>query len=48
MTTKYSKWPKNELEIYQNLPLQDPPKFNQNGFFGLKINRLATLSPLQE
>jgi hypothetical protein len=25
------------LKIYQNLPLQDPPKFAQIGIFGLKI-----------
>jgi hypothetical protein len=35
---KYTKWPK----IYQHLPLQDPPKFSQNGIFGMKIFHLAT------
>jgi hypothetical protein len=29
--------------VYQHLPLQDPPKFTQNGLFGLKICHLATL-----
>jgi hypothetical protein len=29
--------------MYQHLPLQDPPKFTQNGIFGLKIYHLATL-----
>jgi hypothetical protein len=40
--TKYTKWP-NCHEIYQLLPLQDPPKFTQIGIFGLKIGYLATL-----
>jgi hypothetical protein len=31
------------MKIYQHLPLQDPPKFTQNGIFGLKIYHLATL-----
>jgi hypothetical protein len=30
--------------MYPHFPLQDPPKFTQNGIFGLKINHLATLS----
>jgi hypothetical protein len=29
--------------MYQNLSLQDPPKFTQIGIFGLKIYHLATL-----
>jgi hypothetical protein len=39
MAGKLTKWPK----IYQNLSMQDPPKFTQIGIFGLKINHLATL-----
>jgi hypothetical protein len=34
---KYNKWPYNTPigghKIYQHLPLQDPPKFTQIGFF---------------
>jgi hypothetical protein len=33
----------NGNKIYQNLPLQDPPKFTQIGIFCLKIWHLATL-----
>jgi hypothetical protein len=33
----------NGHEIYQDFPLQDPPKFIQIGIFGLKTNHLATL-----
>jgi hypothetical protein len=29
--------------IYQHVPLQDPPKFNQIWILVLKINHLATL-----
>jgi hypothetical protein len=46
MATKYTKWPKNRPKghkIYQNLPLQEPPKFTQIGILGLKISHLATL-----
>jgi hypothetical protein len=46
MATKYMKWQKNRQDgykIYLNLPLQDPPKFYQIWFFGLKTNHLATL-----
>jgi hypothetical protein len=32
----------NDHKIYQHLQLQDPPKFNQIGIFGLKIHHLAT------
>jgi hypothetical protein len=48
MAIKYAKWPgngPNVYKIYQHLQLQDPPKFTQNGIFGLKINHLATLIP---
>jgi hypothetical protein len=31
------------INLYQYLPLQDPPKFTQIGIFGLKIYHLATL-----
>jgi hypothetical protein len=34
MARKFTEWPQN---IYQHLPLQDPPKFTQMGIFGLKI-----------
>jgi hypothetical protein len=37
---KYTKRPnniQNEHEIYQHLPLQDPPKFTQIWTFGLKM-----------
>jgi hypothetical protein len=40
------KWPYNRPNvnnIYQHLPLQDPPKFTQTGIFCLKICHLATL-----
>jgi hypothetical protein len=46
MATKYTKWTEhlpNGPEIYQHLPLSDPPKFAQIGIFGLKTNHLATL-----
>jgi hypothetical protein len=33
----------NGHKIYQHLSFQDPPKFPQNGIFGLKICHLATL-----
>jgi hypothetical protein len=33
----------NGHKIYQHVPLQDPPKFTQNGIFGLKLYHLATL-----
>jgi hypothetical protein len=33
----------NVHKIYQHLQLRDPPKFTQNGIFGVKINHLATL-----
>jgi hypothetical protein len=33
----------NGHKIYQDLQLQDPPKFTQIGIFGLKTNHLATL-----
>jgi hypothetical protein len=33
MAAKYAKWEK----IDQPLPLQGPPKFTQNGIFGMKI-----------
>jgi hypothetical protein len=36
---KYTKW----HEIYQHLPMQDPPKFTKISIFGLKICYLATL-----
>jgi hypothetical protein len=29
--------------MYQDFPLQDPPKYTQIGIFGLKTNHLATL-----
>jgi hypothetical protein len=29
--------------MYQDFPLQDPPKFTQKGIFGLKTNHLATV-----
>jgi hypothetical protein len=31
------------MKIYNDFPLQDPPKFTQIGIFGLKICHLATL-----
>jgi hypothetical protein len=46
MSMKYNKRPQNGPsvhEIYQHLPLQDPPKFPQIRIFGLKTNHLATL-----
>jgi hypothetical protein len=46
MTTKYTKRLRNRPnghKIYRHLPLQDPPKFTQIGFFGLKKCHLATL-----
>jgi hypothetical protein len=33
----------NGHKLYQNLPLQSPPKFNQIGNFGLKKYHLATM-----
>jgi hypothetical protein len=33
----------NDRKIYQNLILQDPPKFTQIGLLGSKINHLAAL-----
>jgi hypothetical protein len=33
----------NGHKIYQQLQIQDPPKFTQIGVFGLKTNHLATL-----
>jgi hypothetical protein len=33
----------NDHKIYQNLPLQEHPKFTQIRIFGLKTNHLATL-----
>jgi hypothetical protein len=42
---KYARWPQNRPNghaIYQHLPSQNPPKFNQIGLFGLKTNHLAT------
>jgi hypothetical protein len=32
----------NGHKLYQHLPSQHPPKFTQNGIFGLKTNHLAT------
>jgi hypothetical protein len=46
MIIKYPKCPKNipnDHKIYQHFPIQGPPKFEQIGIFGLKINQLATL-----
>jgi hypothetical protein len=46
MATKFNKWPQNVTnrhKIYQQLPLQDPPKFTQIVNFGLNIYHLATL-----
>jgi hypothetical protein len=40
LTTKCTKWPyylSIGHKIYQHLPFQDPPKFTQNGIFGLKM-----------
>jgi hypothetical protein len=33
----------NGHKIYQNLPLQEFPKFTKIGIFGLKTNHMATL-----
>jgi hypothetical protein len=47
MSKKYNKRPsngQNVRKIYQHLPLQYPPKFNQIWIFGLKTYHLATLS----
>jgi hypothetical protein len=41
MAIRYSK-------IYRHLPLKGPPKFTQNGIFGLKLNHLATLADIRE
>jgi hypothetical protein len=46
ITIKYIKWPQNISnghKIYQQFPLQDPPKFTQIGIFGLKRNHPASL-----
>jgi hypothetical protein len=46
MDIKYPKCLKNipnGRNIYQQFPIQDPPKFTQIGIFGLKTNHLATL-----
>jgi hypothetical protein len=46
MTIKYNQWPNNipnGYKIYQTFPYQDPPKFTQILFLGLKIYHLATL-----
>jgi hypothetical protein len=46
MVIEFINWPKNlptGHKIYQHLPLQDHPKFTQNGIFGFKIYHLATL-----
>jgi hypothetical protein len=46
MGIKYTKWHNNipnGHKIYQNLLLQDTPKFTQIGIFCLKICHLATL-----
>jgi hypothetical protein len=48
MYTQWSQNIPNGHKIYQRLPLQDPPKLNQIGIFGLKINYLATLSVAEE
>jgi hypothetical protein len=47
MSIKYFKWPYNRPNVYnmyQHLPLQDPPKFTESGIFGMKICHLATLA----
>jgi hypothetical protein len=39
MAIKYFQWPQNrpnDHKIFQDFPLQDPPKFTQIGIFGLK------------
>jgi hypothetical protein len=38
----------NGHKIYQNLPMQDTPKFTQIGLFGLKICHLATLDLIRD
>jgi hypothetical protein len=47
MSIKYNKRPLNwpsVHKIYQQLPLQDPPRFTQIWIFGLKTNHLAALA----
>jgi hypothetical protein len=47
MVIKYFQWPHNrpnDHKIYQDFPLQEPPKFTQFGIFGFKTNHLATLA----
>jgi hypothetical protein len=34
-------------KIYQDFPLQDPPKLTKIGIFGLKTNHLATLEQMR-
>jgi hypothetical protein len=34
----------NGRKIYQHFQMQDPPKFNQIGNFGLEANHLASLT----
>jgi hypothetical protein len=39
MAIKYFQWPQNRTndhKIFQDFPLQDPPKFTKIGIFGLK------------
>jgi hypothetical protein len=46
MDITYLQWPQNRPnghKIYQDFPLQGPPKFTQIGIFGSKTNHLATL-----
>jgi hypothetical protein len=46
MVIKYLKWPQhitNGHKIHEYFSIYGPPKFTQNGIFGLKINHLATL-----
>jgi hypothetical protein len=43
MAIKYFQYRPNGHKIYQDFPLQDPPKFTKIGIFGLKTNHLATL-----
>jgi hypothetical protein len=47
MDVNNSKWPMNIPNahwIYQHFLFQGPPKYTQNGIFGLKIYHLATLA----
>jgi hypothetical protein len=42
----YTKWPEiipNYRKIFQHFLFKGPPKYTQDGIFGLKINHLATL-----